>query len=167
MAEQNYEGQRWVTYDQRSPGKEGPEVTDSRLYNEAFTVGLLPAVHTTCKMTTDVYCTSNPMLSYYLAPVVWPTAAGWSPMVPIPSSSTKSSEICCRFNEGRCRNPRCKHCLWSQAPHLAVVSHCKLATKPTAEVDLHYALSVKPPFHQQHLARLPPPRSVIRHLCSQ
>ena len=134
-AERNYEGQRWVTYD-RQYRREALarkdlnwSVTDSRLYSEAFT-GRARAIArcTYCLQDdhTEAYCTSNPnraMLNYYPAPMVWPTPATWPTMASLPGPSAKSPEICRRFNEGRCRHPRCKYrhsCSLCQASHPAI-----------------------------------------------
>ena len=144
-AERNYDGQRWVTYD-RQYRREALarkdlnwSVTDSRLYSEAFT-GRARAIArcTYCLQDdhTDAYCTSNPnraMLNYYPAPVMWPTPAAWPTMASLPGTSAKSSEICRRFNEGRCRHPRCRYrhsCSWCQAAHPAVQCPLQAGQQP-------------------------------------
>ena len=135
-AERNYEGQRWVIYD-RQYRREALarkdlnwSVTDSRLYNEAFT-GRARAI-ARCSFClqddhSDMYCPNNPnrsLLSLYPGHAMWPAPAGWPLPISMPAStpgpSTRSLEICRRYNEGRCKVAKCKYqhaCSWCRTPH--------------------------------------------------
>ena len=132
-AKRNYEGQRWVVYD-RQYRREALarkdlnwSVTDSRLYNEAFT-GRAKAI-ARCSFClqddhTDAYCPYNPnrpFLNMYPGQTMWAAPAGWISMpASTPGPSSRSLDICKRYNEGRCRVARCKYqhaCSWCRAPH--------------------------------------------------
>lgn len=124
-AERNYEGQRWVIYDRQFRREAlarkdlNWSVTDPRLYNEAFT-GRARAI-ARCAFClqddhSDAYCPRNPnrpLFGWLPSPTAWPIAAGWPTAQALPPSalglSTKSGEICRRFNEGRCKTARCKY----------------------------------------------------------
>jgi hypothetical protein len=134
-AERNYEGQRWVTYDRQFRREAlanknlNWSVTDSRLYNEAFT-GRAKAI-ARCSYClqddhADAYCPNNPNRSFlpcYPGPVLWQAPPTWPPAPMPPTSqgpSLKSQEICRRFNDGRCRMAKCKYlhaCSYCRAPH--------------------------------------------------
>ena len=127
-AERNYEGKRWVTYDRQFRREAlarkdlNWSVTDSRLYNEAFTGRARAIARCTFCLQDDhaaPQCPRNPdrqWLSWFPA----------SPMVPppippvMPTQGGPSQEICRRFNDGRCRQSRCRFlhlCKECHGPH--------------------------------------------------
>lgn len=130
-AERNYEGKRWVSYDRQFRREAlarkdlNWSVTDPRLYNEAFTGRARSIARCTYCLQDDhtaPYCPKNPnrpIFGWFPDPMVWnPQAAGGQ----LPSIYTPrpSQEICRRFNEGRCRQSRCKYrhaCQDCQGPH--------------------------------------------------
>ena len=138
-AERNYEGLRWVTYDRQFRREAlanknlNWSVTDSRLYNEAFT-GRAKAI-ARCSFClqddhTDAYCPNNPNRSYfggYPGPLVWQAPPTWPLPAPMPpphqGSAAKSQEICRRYNDGRCKMAKCRYlhaCLQCRSPHPAI-----------------------------------------------
>ena len=130
-AERNYEGNRWVVYDRQFRREALAKkdlnwsVPDSRLYNEAFT-GRARAIPRCAFCLQDdhtaPYCPKNPNRPAF----GWfPDAMPW-PQPPAPlhpyrvDDGARSSEICRRFNEGRCRQQTCKYrhaCGSCQGPH--------------------------------------------------
>lgn len=139
-AERNYEGQRWVTYDRQYQREAlarkdlNWSVTDPPLYNESFT-GRAKSIERCVFCLQDDHtgtnCPKNPNRPVFgwfpgLAPWPNPTPSSW-PAQPQPASGTAprtpSQEICRRFNEGRCRQPRCRYrhiCSTCFGPHIAL-----------------------------------------------
>ena len=130
-AERNYEGTRWVSYD-RQFWREALarkdlnwSVTDPRLYNEAFTGRARTIARCIFCLQDDhvaAQCPQNPNRPIF----TWcPDPASWSAQVqPVPyrppAQQHPSREVCRRFNEGKCRVPKCKYlhsCSGCQGAH--------------------------------------------------
>ena len=132
-AEINYEGNRWVSYDRQFRHEAlarkdlNWSVTD---YNEAFT-GRARAI-ARCSFClqddhTALQCPRNPDHQWFNW-MPFPLPAGHippapavpvAPAAPLPSPSYRQ-EICRRFNEGRCKQFRCRYlhaCKECQGPH--------------------------------------------------
>ena len=122
-AERNYEGKRWVAYDRQfrrealSRKSLDWSVTDSRLYNEAFTGRARTISRCSFCLQDDSQCPRNPSRALFgwLPEVTgWPqqlTFAGIPSTRPLTGQST-AQEACRRYNDGRCNRQRCKyaHC---------------------------------------------------------
>ena len=118
-AERNYEGKRWVTYDRQFRRQAlarkdlNWSVTDPRLYNEAFTGRARSIARCNFCLQDDhsaAYCPHNPnrpFFSWFPDPTSWPAYAFPNP--PPHTRPPASQEICRRFNEGRCKQQRCKY----------------------------------------------------------
>ena len=116
-AERNYEAKRWVAYDRQFRREAlarkdlNWSVPDSRLYNEAFTGRAKAIARCTFCLADDhtaPQCPSNPNkpLFGYL-----PDAGAWLPQAtpqPLPVTAGRN-EACRKFNEGRCKHPRCRY----------------------------------------------------------
>jgi len=117
-AERNYEPGRWVAYDRQFRREAlarrdlNWSVTDTRLYNEAFT-GRARAIPRCSFCLQDDHsgqqCPQNPdrpWFGWFPNPSMWvsPTATPSTG-----SASRQVAEICRRFNEGRCRQQRCRY----------------------------------------------------------
>ena len=125
-AERNYDDKRWVAYDRRYRREALAQkdlnwsVTNTRLYNEAFT-GRARAIprcsYCLQEDHTAQYCPRNPnrpWFSWFPNPIAWESAM--NPRQP----PQRSPEICRRFNEGRCRQSGCRYthtCLDCYGPH--------------------------------------------------
>lgn len=134
-AERNYHGKQWVIYD-RQYRREALarknlnwSVTDPRLYNEAFTGHAKAIPRCTYCLQDDHSAAYRPYFGYFPTPVQWQATMPPSPGDPhyfhVPPLS--SQEICRRFNEGRCKQLRCKYrhaCTSCNAPH-PVVSYAQ------------------------------------------
>ena len=131
-AQRNYEGNRWVSYD-RQYRREALarkdlnwSITDSRLYNEAFT-GRARAIPRCAYCLQDDHgstaCPRNPDRAW----VEWHSTQTppWSlrPLPPVQPAHNAPQEICRRFNEGRCKTARCRFahmCRECSSPHPAI-----------------------------------------------
>ena len=115
-AERNYKGKRWVAYD-RQYRREALtrkdlnwSITDPHLYNEAFTGRARSIARCSYCLQDDhsaAQCPRNPnrpIFGWFPDPSLWPA----QPMGAGPHTPTRS-EICRRFNEGRCRFARCRY----------------------------------------------------------
>ena len=88
-------------------------ITDPRLYNEAFTGRAQSIARGSLCLQDDhsaAHCPHNPHRSY----LGWiPELSAWPAFLP-PNhhflSRPSTQEICCRFNEGRCKSQRCRYC---------------------------------------------------------
>ena len=122
-AERNYEGNRWVTYDRQFRREALAQrdlnwsVTDSRLYNEAFTGRARAIARCSFCLQDDhaaPHCPRNPDRMWpnpWLQPFPFPApmvTAGQLYGAPPPTPS-HHQEVCRRFNEGRCRQARCRY----------------------------------------------------------
>ena len=133
-AERNYEGKRWVTYDRQYRRQALAKkdlnwsVTDPRLYNEAFTGRARSIARCSFCLQDDHtanHCPHNPNRPYF----GWfPDPATW-PAYPPPTHPqqirplAQLQEICRRFNEGRCKHPKCKYrhaCSSCHGAHAAI-----------------------------------------------
>ena len=138
-AERNYDAGRWVTYDRQFRREAlarkdlNWSVTDPRLYNEAFTGRARSIPRCTYCLQDDhtgQYCPKNPngpWSGWFPDPSTWQSAAGMQTPLPPPAAppprQSLSAEICRRFNEGRCRQQRCRYahtCRDCGAPHPSV-----------------------------------------------
>ena len=140
-AERNYEGTRWVAYDRQFRREAlarrdlNWSVTDTRLYNEAFT-GRARAIARCSFCLQDDHaaasCPQNPnrpVFGWFPDPTAWAGAGvGAGSMVPQPTigrqtaQPTAGREACRRYNEGKCRSARCRYlhsCTVCQGPHLS------------------------------------------------
>ena len=118
-AERNYKGKRWVTYDRQNcrEALACRSVTDSRLYNEAFT-GRAKAI-TRCSVCladdhTASLCprnTNRPLFGWQPETHYWPPPRLQGPPTsrPLAYQGLTSQEACRRFNGGRCNRQRCKY----------------------------------------------------------
>ena len=126
-AERNYEGTRWVLYDRqfRREALARKDLnwsqTDSRLYNEAFT-GRARSIARCAFCLQDDHtsseCPKNPSRPW----ADWlPTQAlAWSTPPPIPAQGSAPTEVCRRYNDGRCKYAKCRFahlCKICFAPH--------------------------------------------------
>ena len=140
-AERNYEGKRWVTYDRQFRRQAlarkdlNWSITDPRLYNEAFTGRARSIARCSFCLQDDhvaAYCPHNPnrpYFSWFPDPSTWPTYA--TPNPPPYTKPSASQEICRRFNEGRCKQQRCKYrhaCSACQGAHTALECPSRAAT---------------------------------------
>ena len=137
-AERNYEGNRWVSYDRQFRREAlarkdlNWSVPDSHLYNEAFT-GRARAIPRCAFCLQDdhtaPYCLRNP--NRPASGYGW--AAEATPWLQPPPGNQhhkthfgyRPAEVCCRFNEGRCRQLTCKSArlqLMPRSPHLGQLS---------------------------------------------
>ena len=132
-AERSYEGNRWVSYDRQfrrdalARKDLNWSVTDFRLYNEAFT-GRARAIASCSFCLQDDHmapqCPRNPDRQWFNW-MPFPLPAGHIPPVPAAPaapflSPSYHQEICRRFNEGRCKQFRCRYlhaCKECQGPH--------------------------------------------------
>ena len=137
-AERNYEGKRWVAYDRQEALARRDldwSVTDSRLYNEAFT-GRARAIArcAVCLQDDDAasQCPRNPnrlMVGWLPDPTLcWPNQFV-HPGVPVsrhtPTPLAGGQEVCRRFNHGHCTKQRCRYahsCSGCGGPHAHI--HC-------------------------------------------
>ena len=136
-AESNYEPGRWVSYDRqfRRESLAGRDlnwsVPDPRLYSEAFT-GRARAIPR-CQFClqddhTEPYCPRNPdrpWLNWFPdIPSPRPQQPpGLPPRTGPPTRQRPLAEQCRRFNEGRCRQARCRYthaCRDCGGPHPAI-----------------------------------------------
>ena len=132
-AERNYEGKRWVSYDRQFRREAlarkdlNWSVTDPRLYNEAFTGRAKSIARCNFCLQDDhagMYCPHNPHRPMF----GWlPDPSAWASPLQNPTASVNpklsSLEICRRFNEGRCKQQRCKYrhaCSTCQGAHASV-----------------------------------------------
>ena len=113
-AERNYELGRWVVYN-RQFRREGLarkdfnwSVTDTRLYSEAFT-GRARAIPRCQFCLQDDHSTPEP--GPPMAGVVPASHQGLVPAShwPSPACQRPLAELCRRFNEGRCKQSRCRY----------------------------------------------------------
>ena len=132
-AKRNYEGNRWVSYDRQFRREAlarkdlNWSLPDSRLYNEALT-GRARAIPRCAFCLQDdhtaAYCPRNP--NRPASGYGW--AAEATPWLQPPQGNQhhktyfgyRPTEVCCRLNEGRCRQPTCKYrhaCSSCQGPH--------------------------------------------------
>ena len=121
-AERNYEGTRWVAYDRQFRRDLNWSVTDTRLYNEAFT-GRARAIARCSFCLQDDHaaasCPQNPnrpVFGWFPDPTAWAGAGvGAGSMVPQPTvgrqttQQTAGREACRRYNAGKCRSARCRY----------------------------------------------------------
>ena len=127
-AERNYDDKRWVAYDRRYRREALAQkdlnwsVTNTRLYNEAFT-GRARAIPrcSYCLQEDHVtqFCPRDPNRPWF----GW-FPGSWQQGAPPPRystyRSTTSTEICRRFNDGRCKQNTCRYshrCLDCYGPH--------------------------------------------------
>ena len=131
-AERNYEGKRWVSYDRQFRREAlarrdlNWSVTDPRLYNEAFT-GRARAIARCSYCLQDDHtaprCPKNPnrpVFGWFPDPSGWPAQAGGPPPPSPHYGQRPSPDICRRYNDGRCKQARCKYrhaCHDCQGPH--------------------------------------------------
>ena len=122
-AERNYEGKRWVAYDRQYRRQAlarrdlNWSVTDPRLYNEAFTGRARPIARCSFCLHDDHaagQCPQNPhrpIFGWFPDPSSWAANQPYplSPAIHPRNRPTASIEICRRFNEGRCRYPKCRY----------------------------------------------------------
>ena len=143
-AERNYEAGRWVAYDRQfrraalARRDLDWSVSDPRLYNEAFTgrARAIPRCHFCLQDDhTSRSCPRNPEQPWL----------GWYPQSPWPSSpaghtghagpaSRQSADVCRRYNEGRCRHPRCRYthsCMDCGAQHPSISCPSQWIAWPT------------------------------------
>ena len=123
-AERNYEAGRWVAYDRQFRREAlarrdlNWSTPDPRLYSEAFTgrARSTPPRCTYCLQDDHPTqrCPQNPDQPW----AAWLSgAAPWQgpPGTPTSRPSNRSSELCRRFNEGRCRLAACRYTHTSRA----------------------------------------------------
>ena len=145
-AERNYEGKRWVTYD-RQYRREALackdlnwSVTDLRLYNEAFT-GRARSIARCGYCLQDDHisnqCPRNPhgpIFGWFPDPAVLAAhTPGAVTSQPSPNRG-QPSEVCRRYNEGRCRYSRCRYrhqCSDCGGPHTWVSCPPNTQAHPT------------------------------------
>ena len=119
-AERNYEGKRWVTYDRQFRRQALARkdriwsVTDPRLYNKAFTGRACSIARCSFCLQDDhtaTHCPHNPngpYFGWFLDPTAWPSYI--PPSLPQQTRPpAQAQEICRRFNDGRCKYPKCKY----------------------------------------------------------
>ena len=145
-AERNYDGKRWVIYD-RQYRREALarkdlnwSVTDPRLYNEAFTGHAKSIPRCTYCLQDDhsaAYCPRNPnrpCFSWFPNPGPYPTALPITYPHYTQTPHNPSLEICRRFNEGRCKQLRCKYrhaCSNCNGPHQLISCPQRLSHRAT------------------------------------
>ena len=125
-AERNYDDKRWVAYDRRYRQEALVQkdlnwsVTNTRLYNEAFTgrVQAIPCCSYCLQEDHSAqYCPRHPNRPWF----GWfPTPMAWESATNPHQHPQHLSEICRRFNEGRCRQNGCRYthrCLDCYSPH--------------------------------------------------
>ena len=152
-AEHNYDPGCWVSYDLRREALARKDlnwsVTDPRLYNEAFTgrARSIPRCNFCLQDDhTGQYCPKNPNRMWLNWSSEWPpwlvaSHAGNHPPPPTLRQGPMA-ELCRRFNDGRCRQSKCRYThACSVAPHTrrlsALQPHTSHVTWPGP--DLHYA----------------------------
>lgn len=161
--ERNYEGKRWVTYDRREALARkylNWSITDPCLYNEAFT-GRARAI-TRCSFCLQddhvaAHCPKNPhrpMFGWFPDPGNWTTSSqGQSQPRPYLGFGQRP-ELCRRFNEEKCRYPKCKYrhaCSDSQGTHpLIECPHSRATTTRVRSRSPQRAL-LRPSFQQTGL----------------
>ena len=134
-AERNYVGNRWVTYDRQFRRQALAQrdlnwsVTDPHLYNEAFTGRARSIARCAVCLQDDhqaAACPKNPnhpLWPWLPEAMAWPQPQQPSTQQPSqpppPPNRLQSTEVCRRFNEGRCQVRRCKylHECWSCQGH--------------------------------------------------
>ena len=154
-AERNYEGGRWVAYDRQYRREALAKkdlnwsVPDPRLYSEAFT-GRARSI-TRCGFCLqddhgDALCPRNPnrpLFGWFPDPFLWPPQGTY----PTPTPRSDHSEVCRRFNEGRCRFARCRYrhaCSECGANHPR--ANCPKNRSATRSRSPHISLSRPPMF---------------------
>ena len=130
-AERCYDGHWWAVYDRQFRREALAQkdlnwsITDPRLYNEAFTGRAKAVARCTFCLREDhasVVCPCNPTRQITNFPSEipsWVAAMLQSSAAHIPST-TSSLVICRRFNDQRCKFPRCRFrhaCLLCGGPH--------------------------------------------------
>ena len=141
-ADRNYEGKRWVQYDRQfrrealSRRDLNWSVTNSRLYNETFT-GRARAIPRCSYCGQDDHgeaaCPRNPnrpILGLLTNLAALPGYPFVSQQQVTPQLQVPSMELCRRFNEGKCRKPRCRYrhaCSRCSGQHPQVECHQGLA----------------------------------------
>ena len=131
-AERNYEGRRWVAYDRQFRREAlarkdlNWSVTDTRLYSEAFT-GRARTIARCQYCLQDDHSAARCPRDPNRIQVAWLSdTADWARFPPSPALAysrpplSGSREICRRFNDGRCKQPRCKYqhmCTQCQGSH--------------------------------------------------
>ena len=132
-AERNYDDKRWVAYDRRYRREALAQkdlnwsIPNPRLYNEAFTGRARSIPRCSYCLQEDhvaQYCPRNPnrpWLGWLPDPFHGHPTAMTNPL-PLPAQvhNPTSLEVCRRFNEGRCKQVRCRFthaCKECNAPH--------------------------------------------------
>ena len=121
-AERNYEGKRWVSYDRQFRREAlarkdlNWSVSNARLYNEAFTGRARAIARCSYCLQDDhtaTYCPKNPHrppFGWFPDPSTWqPQATPLASQPPSQPARHTSQEVCRRFNDGRCRQARCRY----------------------------------------------------------
>ena len=146
-AERNYDGKRWVAYDRQFRCEAlarkdlNWSITDPRLYNEAFT-GRARSI-SSCMFClqddhTAAYCPHNPnrpVFGWFPDLTSWPSVSppANTHLTSYPKYAT-SQEICRRYNDGRCKQIRCKYrhaCSGCQGAHPYVDCSLRLTNHTT------------------------------------
>ena len=146
-AERNYEGSRWVSYDRQYRWETlarkdlSWSVTDPCLYNEVFTGRAKSIAHCPYCLQDDHtagYCPKTPncpLFGWFPHPSAWPMPIpSVYPPTPVLGGSHPGplQEICRRFNEGRCKQLRCKYrhvCGGCAGPHTLLACPSRLANQ--------------------------------------
>ena len=140
-AKHNYEGKRWVTYDRQYRCEAlarkdlNWSVTNPRIYNEAFTsncpMWLLPARRPPNQCPRNPH---RPIFGWFPDPALLPAhPLGAFTSQPSPNRG-QPSEVCRRYNEGRCRYSRCRYrhqCSNCGGPHTWVSCPRNTQAQPT------------------------------------
>ena len=137
-AERNYEPGRWVTYDRQfrreALAKKNLDwsVPDPRLYSEAFTGRARSIPRCEVCLQDDhqaSHCPQNQDRPWWAwSPSTGPTGPPPSQQGTLPKPPRKPTEVCRRFNEGRCRLTSCRYihtCKECGGDHPAM--HCSRA----------------------------------------
>ena len=123
QAERNYVGRQWAAYDRQFRRQAlarkdlNWSVPDPHLYNKAFTGRarfMQRCGYCLQEGHAEDTCPTNP----HRRSLGWVPEGPWP--LPTPPRPQASSEICRRFNEGRCRKPMCRYrhaCTSCQGAH--------------------------------------------------
>ena len=122
-AERNYVGRQWAAYDRQFRRQAlarkdlNWSVPDPRLYNEAFT-GRARYIQRCGYCLQEGHSEDSCHCNPHRRPPTWMQEGPWS--APPPPRPPTVTEICRRYNDGRCRKPSCRYrhaCTHCQGAH--------------------------------------------------